>query len=57
MAAEGYQAPGVVVCYTDNEEMHKGRAFAEQSMQNPPGVPLQVGEPDGFRTFRLGIWS
>lgn len=57
VAAEGYQAPGVVVCYTNDEEMHKGRAFAEQGMQIASGVPLQVGEPDGFQTFRLGLFG
>ncbi|WP_296402164.1 aminotransferase class V-fold PLP-dependent enzyme [Psychrobacter sp.] len=57
VAAEGYQAPGVVVCYTDDEEMHKGRAFAAQGMQIAAGVPLQVGEPEGFQTFRLGLFG
>src|SRR5699024_11360185 len=57
VAAEGYQAPGVVVCYTDDEDMHKGRAFPEPGMQITSGVPLQVSEPDGFQTFRLGLFG
>jgi aspartate aminotransferase-like enzyme len=26
-------------------------------MQIAAGVPLQVGEPEGFRTFRLGLFG
>ena len=26
-------------------------------MQIAAGVPLQVGEPDDFRTFRLGLFG
>lgn len=57
VAADGWQAPGVVVCYTDDDAMHKGRAFAEEGVQIAAGVPLQVGEPDGFKTFRLGLFG
>lgn len=57
VAAEGFQAPGVVVCYTKDEEMHKGRAFAAQGMQIAAGVPLQVDEPKDFQTFRLGLFG
>jgi len=57
VAAEGYQAPGVVVCYTDRDDMHKGSAFAEAGVQIAAGVPLKVGEPDNFKTFRLGLFG
>lgn len=57
VAAEGYQAPGVVVCYTDRDDMHKGSAFAEAGVQIAAGVPLKVGEPDSFKTFRVGLFG
>ena len=57
VAAEGYQAPGVVVCYTDRDDMHKGAAFAAAGVQIAAGVPLKVGEPDNFKTFRLGLFG
>lgn len=57
VAAEGFEAPGVVVAYTDRDDMHKGGAFAEEGMQIAAGVPLKVGEPDNFKTFRLGLFG
>ena len=57
MAAKGFEAPGVVVSYTDCDDMHKGSAFAETGMQIAAGVPLKVGEPDNFKTFRLGLFG
>ena len=57
VAAEGFKAPGVVVSYTDRDDMHKGSAFAEAGMQIASGVPLKVGEPESFKTFRLGLFG
>ena len=57
VAAEGFQAPGVVVSYTDRDDMHKGSAFAAAGVQIAAGVPLKVGEPDSFKTFRLGLFG
>ncbi|WP_198335674.1 aminotransferase class V-fold PLP-dependent enzyme [Psychrobacter celer] len=57
VAAEGFKAPGVVVCYTDRDDMHKGGAFAEAGVQIAAGVPLKVGEPDSFKTFRVGLFG
>jgi aspartate aminotransferase-like enzyme len=57
VAAEGFQAPGVVVSYTDNVDIHNGKKFAELGIQIAAGVPLQCGEPDDFRTFRLGLFG
>ena len=37
--------------------MHKGAAFAAQGLQIAGGVPLKVGEPDSFKTFRLGLFG
>jgi len=57
VAAEGYGAPGVVVSYTDDPDIKTGKKFAEKGMQIAAGVPLQVGEPEGFSTFRLGLFG
>ncbi|MBD3663730.1 aminotransferase class V-fold PLP-dependent enzyme [Sulfitobacter aestuariivivens] len=57
VAGQGYGAPGVVVSYTSDPEVQSGRAFAARGMQIAAGVPLQVGEPEGFSTFRLGLFG
>jgi Serine-pyruvate aminotransferase/archaeal aspartate aminotransferase len=57
VAAAGFEAPGVVVAYTDDPEIHSGRKLAEQGLQIAAGVPLQCGEPDDFRTFRIGLFG
>ncbi|MBK5933910.1 aspartate aminotransferase-like enzyme [Rhodovulum imhoffii] len=57
VAAEGFGAPGVVVSYTDNPEIQSGRAFAAQGVQIAAGVPLKCDEPEGFSTFRLGLFG
>ncbi|UTW10248.1 aminotransferase class V-fold PLP-dependent enzyme [Marinobacterium rhizophilum] len=57
VAAAGFEAPGVVVCYTEDNEIHTGRAFAGEGMQIAAGVPLQCDEPAGFKTFRIGLFG
>ncbi len=57
IAAPGFEAPGVVVCYTDDPGISSGSKFAAQGMQIAAGVPLQCDEPDDFRTFRLGLFG
>ena len=57
VAAEGFEAPGVVVCYTVDLGMHNGSKFAQAGMQIAAGVPLQCNEADDFRTFRLGLFG
>ena len=57
VAADGFQAPGVVVSYTDNANIQNGKMFAELGMQIAAGVPLQCDEPEDFRTFRLGLFG
>ncbi|MFY0622070.1 MAG: alanine--glyoxylate aminotransferase family protein [Pelagimonas sp.] len=57
VAAEGFGAPGVVVSYTSDAEIQSGRAFAAKGMQIAAGVPLQCDEPEGFSTFRLGLFG
>ncbi|SFE27073.1 aspartate aminotransferase [Sulfitobacter brevis] len=57
VAAAGFGAPGVVVSYTSDPDVKSGKAFADQGMQIAAGVPLQVDEPAGFSTFRLGLFG
>ncbi len=57
VAAEGFRAPGVVVCYTDEPEVQAGRAFAAHGVQIAAGVPLQCDEGAEFRTFRIGLFG
>ncbi len=57
VAAKGFEAPGVVVSYTDNPNIQNGSAFAAQGMQIAAGVPLMCDEPDDFSTFRLGLFG
>jgi aspartate aminotransferase-like enzyme len=57
VAAEGFQAPGVAVYYTDSDDLHTGKAFAAAGMQIAAGVPLQINEPAGFKTFRVGLFG
>jgi aspartate aminotransferase-like enzyme len=57
VAAEGFGAPGVVVSYTTDPEIQTGRKFAAEGMQIAAGVPLACNEPEGFMTFRLGLFG
>ena len=57
VAAEGFQAPGVVVCYTDDPEIQNGRKFLEQGLQIAAGVPLMCDEGEEYRSFRIGLFG
>lgn len=57
VAAEGFEAPGVVVCYTDDGQIKTGAKFAAIGLQIAAGVPLQCDEPADFQTFRLGLFG
>jgi aspartate aminotransferase-like enzyme len=57
VAAPGFEAPGVVVYYTDDDGLHSGRAFAAAGLQTAAGVPLQCDEPADFKTFRIGLFG
>lgn len=57
VAAEGFQAAGVVVSYTDDDGLHSGKAFLAEGLQSASGVPLQCDEPADFKTFRLGLFG
>lgn len=57
VAAEGFQAPGVVVSYTTDPDIHSGKKFLSIGLQTAAGVPLQCDEPPEFRTFRIGLFG
>ncbi|HEX4869870.1 MAG TPA: aminotransferase class V-fold PLP-dependent enzyme [Moraxellaceae bacterium] len=57
VAARGYGAPGVVVCHTEDVDMHNARKFIAQGLQTAAGVPLMCDEPAEFRTFRVGLFG
>lgn len=57
VAAEGFQAPGVVVSYTKDPDIHNGKKFLAEGLQIAAGVPLQCDEPEGFQTFRIGLFG
>ena len=56
-AAEGFQAPGVVVSYTTDPDIQSGKKFLAAGLQTAAGVPLQCDEPPEFRTFRIGLFG
>lgn len=57
VAAEGFKAPGVVVSYTDDVNIHNSKKFLALGLQTAAGVPLQCDEPDDFMTFRIGLFG
>ncbi|WP_159833350.1 aminotransferase class V-fold PLP-dependent enzyme [Burkholderia sp. 8Y] len=57
VAAEGYEAPGVVVSYTDDDGIRSGKKFADAGLQVAAGVPLECDEPADFKTFRIGLFG
>jgi aspartate aminotransferase-like enzyme len=57
VAAAGFEAPGVVVSYTDNDGLHTGKAFLGAGLQTAAGVPLQCDEAADFKTFRVGLFG
>ena len=57
VAAEGFQAPGVVVSYTEDAEMQTGKKLMAQGLQIAAGVPLQCDEGTDFQSFRIGLFG
>lgn len=57
VAAPGFEAPGVVVSYSDDPGVLDGSKFAARGLQTAGGVPLQCDEGADFRTFRLGLFG
>ena len=57
VAAEGFEAPGVVASYTSDDGLSSGAKFAAVGLQSAAGVPLQCDEPADFNTFRIGLFG
>jgi len=57
VAAPGFQAPTVVVSYTDDKDIQSGSKLIGLGLQTAAGVPLQCDEPADFRTFRVGLFG
>ena len=57
VAAKGFEAPTVVVSYTDDAGVHSGSRFTDVGLQTAAGVPLQCDEGADFRTFRIGLFG
>lgn len=60
VAAPGFQAPGVLVYYSPNDTenpamMQKFKTHGK--LQIAMGVPWRIDEPDGLKTFRLGLFG
>jgi alanine-glyoxylate transaminase/serine-glyoxylate transaminase/serine-pyruvate transaminase len=59
VAADGYQAPGVLVYYspTGIENPAMMMKFKDNGLQIAMGVPWRIDEPEGLKTFRLGLFG
>jgi aspartate aminotransferase-like enzyme len=57
VAAEGFEAPGVVVSYTSEGDIQNGKKFMAEGLQIAAGVPLKCDEPDDYQTFRIGLFG
>lgn len=57
VAATGFEAPSVVVCFAPNADIKTGKAFAAQGLQIAAGVPLECGEREDYASFRIGLFG
>eukprot|EP00529_Nitzschia_sp_RCC80_P023960 CAMPEP_0113505352 /NCGR_PEP_ID=MMETSP0014_2-20120614/35265_1 /TAXON_ID=2857 /ORGANISM="Nitzschia sp." /LENGTH=455 /DNA_ID=CAMNT_0000400647 /DNA_START=142 /DNA_END=1509 /DNA_ORIENTATION=+ /assembly_acc=CAM_ASM_000159 len=59
VAAHGYQAPGVLVYYSPSETANPDMMakFKAGGLQIAMGVPWRIDEPEGLKTFRLGLFG
>ena len=57
VAAAGFEAPSVVVCFAPNADIKTGKAFAAQGLQIAAGVPLECGEREDYASFRIGLFG
>ena len=55
VSAPGFQAPGVVVSYTDDAALVK--KVKAQGVQLAAGVPWMLDEKEGLVTFRVGLFG
>lgn len=55
VAPTGFEAPTVVVCYSESAEMVP--KFKAQGLQIAGGVPFKCDEPANLKTFRIGLFG
>ena len=60
VAAPGFQAPGVLVYYSPGDDTANPvmmTSFKEQGLQIAMGVPWKIDEPQGLKTFCIGLFG
>ena len=57
VAVSGFQAPSVVVSFTDDDNLKNGSKFAANGVQIAAGVPLECGEGPDYKSFRIGLFG
>ena len=59
VAAPGFQSPGVLVYYSpmETENPVMMNKFKSYGLQIAMGVPWRIDEPDGLKTFRMGLFG
>ena len=57
VAASGFASPTVVVVHTTDPDLRTGAAFKAHGVQVAAGVPLHCDEPEGFSSFRMGLFG
>lgn len=57
VAAEGFEAPTVVVCHEPVVGRSTAAELAKVGVQAAAGVPLACDEPEDFSTFRVGLFG
>ena len=57
VAADEFAAPGVVVCFTDDDNISNTKKFIAEGVQIAGGVPLKVDEPASYKSFRIGLFG
>ena len=60
VAAPGFQAPGVLVYYSPNQNIDNPvmmQQFKQEGLQIAMGVPWRIDEPAGLKTFRIGLFG
>jgi len=55
VAAPGFEAPGVVVVHSDDAAI--AGKFIAAGTQIAAGVPFMIDEPEGTKTFRIGLFG
>ena len=57
VAATGFEAPGVVVSFTEDAGLQSSKKFLAVGLQTAAGVPLMCDEGADFQTFRIGLFG